>query len=131
MVIRTVLLDDIVLNDVETLEIYRPLYHATTDHHVNKFGNAIIDMCKATHLRIVNGKLFGDNDDGRGTWWRVTHNGQSFVDYLWTQQEYFYILDDFCVLNFNEFSNHAPVYFSLKTNYVPRVNSTDENAFHK
>ena len=35
------------------------------------------------------------------------------------------------VLNFNEFSNHAPAYFSLKTNYVPRVNCTDENAFHK
>ena len=116
--------NDIILNDDETFEIDRPLYHATTDPHVNKFGNAMIDMCKATNLRIVNGRLFGDNNVGKCTC--VTLNGQSLVDYLLTQQEDFHILDDFCVLNFNEFSNHAPVYFSLKTNYVPRVNCTGE-----
>ena len=34
-------------------------------------------------------------------------------------------------MDFNEFSNPAPVYFSLKTNYVPRVNCTGENSFHR
>ena len=121
--------NDIILNDDETFEIDRPLYRATTDPHVNKFGNAMIDMCKATNLRIVNGRLFGDNNVGKCTC--VTHNGQSLVDYLLTQQEDFHILDDFCVLDFNEFSNHAHVYFSLKTNYVPIVNCTGENSSHR
>ena len=81
--------NDIILNDDETFEIDRPLYRATTDPHVNKFGNAMIDMCKATNLRIVNGRLFGDNNVGKCTC--VTHNGQSLVDYLLTQQGDFHI----------------------------------------
>ena len=65
-----------------------------------------------------------------------TANGESVVDYVVTSQQNFEQFSDMRVQNFNKFSNHAPISFSLKINKarsgtaVPiykKVNKWDEN----
>ena len=47
-----------------------------------------------------------------------TANGESVVDYVVTSLQNFEHFSDMRVQNFNEFSNHAPISFSLKINTV-------------
>ena len=65
-------------------------------------------------MRIFNGKLFNVKNNSNFTCY--THNGQRVVDYLLSEQNNFYLLNDFIVLDLNEFSNHTPSYFSIKAN---------------
>ena len=45
-----------------------------------------------------------------------THNGESLVDYAISSQINFKRILGFQVHNFNEYSNHAPIYLALKMN---------------
>ena len=62
-------------------------------------------------MRSVNWRLH--NDAQVGSFTCMTANGESLVDYLLTSYENFSIVQDFKFLLFNEFSNHAPLYFSI------------------
>ena len=61
----------------------------------------------------MNGRLFKDQSVGRVTCY--THNGESVVDYVITSLRNFKSVSDFEVNEFNEYSNHAPLYLSFKT----------------
>ena len=84
---------------------------AFTDKGTNKYGDLLIDMCKSTSMRIVNGRCGSDCGIGKTTCF--THNGESTVDFLLTNQENFSLLYDFKIHDFNIFSNHAPVQFDF------------------
>ena len=62
---------------------------------------------------IVNGRLH--NDAHVGSFTCMIANGTSLVDYLLTSHENYNLIQDFTVLPFNEFSNHAPLSFSFRT----------------
>ena len=82
-------------------------------------------MCKSTDMRIVNGRLH--NDAQVGSFTCMTANGESLVDYLLTSYENFSSVLDFKILPFNEFSNHAPLYFSIATQvYVSQRETTQD-----
>ena len=64
--------------------------------HVNRFGELLLDMCKSTDMRIVNGRLH--NDAHVGSFTCMTANGESLVDYLLTSYKNFNIIHDFKIL---------------------------------
>ena len=97
-------------DDSEDIDI--PLQRFSMDRGSNRFGEFLLDLCKAANVRIVNGRLFNDKSIGRVTC--TTHNGESVVDYLLTSHENFTELSDFSIHEFNEYSNHAPISFQLR-----------------
>ena len=110
----------------ETLGTSRiPVPRVSQDKTVNRFGELLLDMCKSTDMRIVNGRLH--NDAQVGSFTCMTANGESLVDYLLTSYENFNIIHDFKILPFNEFSNHAPLFFSIATQvYESQRETTQE-----
>ena len=98
--------------DVNT-EIDTPLQRYSMDRGTNRFGENLLELCKAVNMRIVNGRLHKDRSIGRMTCY--THNGESVVDYVLTSQINFNIISDFEIGDFMEYSNHAPVSLSIKT----------------
>ena len=57
----------------------------------------------------------------------MTANDESLVDYLLTSYENFSSAHDFKILPFSEFSNHAPLYFSIATQvYVSQRETTQD-----
>ena len=87
-----------------------PLKRLSMDSLVNRFGDHLLDLCKATEMRIVNGRIFRNTDKMTC----FTHNGESVVDYLISSENNFSSLSSMIVHEYNEFSNHAPISFSLK-----------------
>ena len=76
---------------------------ASEDKTTNRFGDRLLEMCKATNICIVNGRLYGDAN--AGTYTCMTANGESLIDYLLTAYTNFNLLTDFKVLHFNECSD--------------------------
>ena len=97
---------------------------AHCDRGSNRFGDCLLEMCKAVNLQILNGRVGKDYNIGNFTCY--THNGESTVDYLLTSFQNFDCIFDFTVHAFNIYSNHAPLSFTLKVNSV-KVNSNKDN----
>ena len=68
------------------------------DHGANRFGEFLLNVCKAVNMRIVNGRLFDDKAIGKFTC--TMHNGESVVDYLLTSHEDFAELWHFSINDF-------------------------------
>ena len=102
------------VNDV--IDIDSPTPRVSRDKTSNRFGDSLLDLCKGTNQRIVNGRWSGDP----GNFTCLTYNGASVVDYLVTHLDNFDALSDFGVGDFTTFSNHAPLSFSFKINTVYR-----------
>jgi len=86
------------VNNITDDNLYAPdctSVRASVDKGSNSHGIKLIDLCKSTSLRIVNGRV-GDNC--RSTYF--CHSGSSVIDFLVTSE-------------FNEYSDHAPLHFSL------------------
>ena len=64
-------------DDEYTPDPYMP--RSTMDHVCNGFGTRMLDLCKSTGLRIVNGRLFNDL---HGQFTYVESNSMSVMDYL-------------------------------------------------
>ena len=75
-------------------------------------GRHILDICQSTGLLIANGRLYNDSNVGKFTF--CGHRGQSTVDYLLLNFEDFESLSFFDILEFNEFSDHAPLSFHIR-----------------
>ena len=89
-------------DDLNIFEI--PMCRISKDKTVNRFGDLLLDLCKATSTCIVNGRLHGDANKGAYTC--MTANGESVVDYVITAYSNFDLLTEFQVLPFNEYSNY-------------------------
>ena len=82
---------------------------------MNYHGKRLLELCQATGLLIVNGRLFNDMNQGKFTF--CSQVGQSTVDYLLTDLSNFDILSFFDVLDFNQFSDHSPILFRISTKH--------------
>ena len=60
-------------------------------------------------MKIGNGRL----DDGQSFTY-YSRMGTSVIDYILLNYESFHLVEHFKVLAFNEFSDHAPLKFSLR-----------------
>ncbi|MES9885080.1 MAG: endonuclease/exonuclease/phosphatase family protein, partial [Sedimenticola sp.] len=90
-----------------------PLDRVSQDSVTNAHGNSLLDLCKATSLRIANGRLGADKHNGAYTYF--SRNGSSVIDYLLLNYNDFEYVQSFAIQNFTEFSDHAPLSFSLHT----------------
>ena len=64
------------------------LNRVSQDKVVNEHGNYLLNFCKASGLRIINGRI--GNDGGIGKFTCVTENGCSVVDYVLCRPELMY-----------------------------------------
>ena len=82
------------------------------DTVVNSFGHKLLSLCKQHNLLVVNGRL----DNGCFSCYKVVRNtaGSSLVDYLITDLLNFQYINEFQVLDLNEYSDHCAIRYSFK-----------------
>ena len=80
--------------------------------HVNNNGLLLLDLCKQTGLRIMNGRVGDDYGVGRYTF--VGSRGSSVVDYILTSQDLLHQVKSFIVQDPNIMSDHCIINFCLE-----------------
>lgn len=97
--------DDYVIDDISP--------RASLDNHVlNQNGTLLLDFCKQTSLRIINGRC--GSDTGIGKYTCTTTRGQSLVDYFIATPKLFHTITAFSVGDPNILSDHSVVSISFK-----------------
>ena len=81
------------------------------DKTVNNFGRRLLNLCRATNLVILNGRTISDS--ARSLTFQ-NHLGASVIDYAVADNRAFDVVTDFNVGALNEFSDHAPIYITLR-----------------
>ena len=64
-----------------------PLKRVSEDKGFNIYGSELLDCCKQTRLRILNGRAGVDGNIGKGTY--VGSAGRSLVNYVIASQQIF------------------------------------------
>ena len=88
----------------------------SSDRQCNAFGNKLITLCKENSILIVNGRL----EPGYFTCYNLNsnRNGASVVDYLIVNYNMYTCINNFCVLELNEFSDHCAINFDLSCKVI-------------
>lgn len=103
-----------VYDDIDYVPDYTSV-RASVDTVNNSHGIKLLDLCKSSCIRIVNGRI---GDSCKHTFY--SHNGSSVIDYVLTKECNFSLLSKFTIGDFTEWSDHAPLHFSLYcNNYSP------------
>ena len=102
-------LDFSTLSDGYSCEINLP--RATQDSDFNANGTRLLDFCKRSGFRIVNGRVCEDSGVGKCTY--VGSRGSSFIDYVIADHELFEYFSNFCVEDPNILSDHCALNFVL------------------
>ena len=79
---------------------------------LNNNGSDLINLCKASGLLILNGRV-GD-DKGAGGYTRVDENGSGVLDYVLGTPSIFMMVNNFEIHDKFPESDHLPVLFSLR-----------------
>ena len=109
--------DDYVLDD------YLP--RSSQDKSSNANGTLLLDFCKQTNLRILNGRI--GSDKGIGKFTCHTHRGRSVVDYVLASTDILPLVSSFNVNDPNILSDHSIIDFSVMSN----SHLSDENDFEQ
>lgn len=81
------------------------------DTEVNDLGYKLINLCKSSGVRIVNGR----HPDGYSDSFTFQNRrGMTCIDYLLTRSDTFKFVEKFIVCNFNQFSDHAPLHLQIR-----------------
>ena len=86
-----------------------PLKRTSQDKILNENGNYLLNFCKATGMRILNGRI--GEDKGVGKFTCITHNGCSVVDYVLCRTDLINNFSSFTVENPNILSDHYAISF--------------------
>ena len=89
------------------------LLRVNKDQVIDAYGRRLLLLCQTTNSLIANGRYFEDSEIGEFTF--VTQNGSSVVDYVLLSEDDIFCLDNFEILELNEFSDHAPILLSFPT----------------
>ena len=89
------------------------------DKIVNVQGRRLLDFCKMSSLRILNGRMGVDYHIGRITC--VTYNGQSLVDYVLSSPSLMQSISSFDVLSQTLYSDHNPIVFSVQSSFTKLI----------
>ena len=81
------------------------------DETVNTSGIKLLDICRSSSLKIVNGRC-GD-DAGIGGFTNMSSNGNSLIDYVICSYELFPFISEFIVHDVYTCSTHAPIQISF------------------
>ena len=93
------------------------------DRKSDSSGLRLLGICKEAGLRIANGRVGADKGQGEFTYQSTL--GNSVIDYVLLQPEFFKYVTQFIVHDLFTFSDHAPLQLSLKTirSSVPETES--------
>jgi hypothetical protein len=107
--------------DIPADKFTEPRY--SRDKICNNYGVKLLNLCKTTHMRILNGRLF--NDKGIGDYTYITRTGKSVVDYVIASEDLLisHFFTNFEIANRGE-SDHLPITFDIQYNKV--INETDD-----
>lgn len=105
-----------------------PLARASMDNVHNTQGNKLLDLCKATSMRIANGRLCADKAVGSYTFF--SRNGSSLIDYLLLNHNDFDRITQFAIQSFTEFSDHAPLSFTIHARRQSVPGASNGNGEH-
>ena len=97
-------------NDLFTDISHIPM-RVNQDHFVDSQGRKLLDLCKSSVFMIANCRIGDDRGIGQVTF--LSAQGVSTVDYLLLQNSDINSINSFKILPPNEFSDHAPLYFSF------------------
>ena len=92
-----------VFPDDYTCDVSLP--RANQDRCLNANGTLLLDSCKLSGLRIINGRVGKDSEFGKCTY--VGSCGSSFIDYVIADQALFKYFTKFCVNCPNILSDHC------------------------
>ncbi|MCG8047974.1 MAG: reverse transcriptase family protein, partial [Candidatus Thiodiazotropha endolucinida] len=101
-----------------------PMSRWSEDTGTNQFGPYLLDFCKQSGLRILNGRM--GRNSGKCTY--MTDRGKSVVDYIIASQSLFKYFDHLTVYDANILSDHCLLSFGLAaTNEESKDNRNNEN----
>ena len=89
-----------------------PLLRSSRDIVINKYGRNLIDFCKESSLRILNGRI--GEDAGIGDYTYVGHIGRSVVDYVLSSSDLIQHVEYVCICEPTILSDHCSLRFSLR-----------------
>lgn len=88
------------------LEVLGRMNRNNLDTTSNSYGKAVVELCKNTDMRILNGRTIGDLE---GAYTSFQYNGKSVVDYCIVSESLLPAFNQFKVLQPNHLSDHAPI----------------------
>ena len=86
----------------------------------NNRGKDILDFCKSTGLRIINGRKLGDLN-GKFTCFDARAETPSVIDYAIAEHELHNEISFFRVLPFTPFSDHCPLEIKINANFTIKM----------
>ena len=107
----------LILIMILTLMFLKHTYYASRDvqkikKKPNAQGIALLDLCKASSMSLMNGR-FGKYA-GIGEYTPITNNGCSVVDYFLGSSNCVDLLTGFCVCDPTVYSDHSLLYIACK-----------------
>ena len=99
------------------------LPRVSSDRSVNDNGTLLVDFCIQTGLRVANGRVGEDANEGKCTY--VGSNGSSLIDYVIVSEELLGHFSEFYISDPNILSDHCVVNFSLKN--LAYTNNVEED----
>jgi len=89
-----------------------PLPRFTQDSHVNTNGRHLIDFCRESGLRILNGRFGNDNGVGKYTFHGAM--GSSLIDYVLSSTDLLPLVNTFNICDPNILTDHCALHFSIE-----------------
>jgi len=89
-------------------------------------GKDILDLCKFSGMRIINGRKLGDTN-GKFTCYSKNAYIPSVIDYLIVDKTLFSDINYFRVDSLTTLSDHCRIYFRLKADFYYETNRNNEN----
>ena len=120
------ILDNTILKEVTELLTYELdsvlSVRKNPDDTVNDYGVKLLNMCKSSGLRILNGrhKLQMDSDFSF-----MGARGCSVVDYCISTPDIFNLIDKFIVSSFTTWSDHAPLHLQIQSEISTAISRYD------
>ena len=85
------------------------------DHVIDNNGKKLVALCKVTDHIIANGRLCNDLD---GNYTFISVRCSRVTNYLILNKYDINLVHDFKILDFSNFSDHAPIYFIFLTKII-------------
>ena len=90
-----------------------PMYDRySDDHKSNKYGKDLLELCKSSNMRIMNG--YFQNDKNTGAYTCYTARGKSLIDYLICDLSFYQSLLHFDLEPLCTNSDHRPLIFTIR-----------------
>ena len=101
------------ISDIPNFESYVNVMtkRSSKDKNINDYGRQLLDFCKCSGFRIVNGRVHNDRNVGDFTC--ITSNGASLVDYVLCKPSSVNTLTSFEIKPKLVESDHKPIKFSF------------------